>query len=282
MRPLKPQHPGGAPCAEAPGGLEIDVVRRLPHFTLHAALRCPAGSLTAVVGPSGSGKTTLVRILAGLDRPDAGRVLLDGTPWNDAGAGLCVPPQRRGLGYVFQEYSLLPHLSVWHNAVFRHSNHDLAEALLERLGIAHLKSARPAQISGGERQRAALVQALARRPRALLLDEPFSSLDPLTRHGLHEVLLGLKAELGIPMILVTHDIAEALRLGDRVHPLHQGRHAPEWLQAAAAVSGIALPPLGPCGRRRGTGPGAARADHAEHRAAPFTSALKAPTLAHER
>lgn len=267
----------------ATDGLVVDVTRRLDHFTLHAALTCPAGSLTAVVGPSGSGKTTLVRILAGLDRPDAGRVLLDGEPWFDKDAGVFVPPQRRGLGYVFQEYSLLPHLSVWKNAVFGHADAELAEELLSRLGIAHLRDVRPARISGGERQRAALVQALARRPRALLLDEPFSSLDPLTRHGLHEVLAGLRAELGIPMILVTHDIAEALRLGDRVHPLHQGRHAPRWLEEAAAVSGIALPPLGPCGRPRGTGPGAARSAPSHGNApGPFTMVSKLPILAAKR
>lgn len=265
-------------AAPAGGGLEVDVVRALDHFVLRASLHCPAGGLTAVVGPSGSGKTTLVRILAGLDKPDAGRVLLGGEPWCDREAGVFVPPQKRGLGYVFQEYSLLPHLSVWGNAMFGHANADLAEELLARLGIAHLRDVRPARISGGERQRAALVQALARRPRALLLDEPFSSLDPLTRHGLHEVLAGLRLELGIPMILVTHDIAEALKLGDRVHPLHQGRHAPEWLEAAAAVSGIDLPPLGPCGRPRGTGPGAARGARREV----FTSPVKLPILAAER
>lgn len=240
-----------APCP--PDGLRIDVSRRLPHFTLQAAFDCPAGTLTAVVGPSGSGKTTLVRLLAGLDRPDTGYVLMGETVWNDPAARIHVPPQKRGLGYVFQEYSLLPHLSVWKNVLFGNTDPELAASLLARLGIDHLREAKPAAVSGGERQRVALAQALARRPRALLLDEPFSSLDPLTRHGLHQVLADLKTDLHIPMILVTHDIAEAFKLGDRVHPIRNGRPDLDWLDAAARVSGFTPPEIGPCGRRRGTG-----------------------------
>jgi len=204
---------------------------RLPRsgFTIDLALACAPGRLLSLVGPSGAGKTSILRALAGLERPHAGRITLDGQTWVDTAQGICLAPQKRRVGYVFQEFTLFPHLTIRENAAFAAQDRRTADELLKRLKIWHLREARPEKISGGERQRAAICQALARSPHVLLLDEPFSALDALTRRNLREELKALKAELNIPIIHVTHDIREALYLGDEVLPVVQGKASPKWM-----------------------------------------------------
>ena len=204
---------------------------RLPRsgFTINLELACAPGKLLSLVGPSGAGKTSILRVLAGLEKPASGHITCGGFTWVDTAAGVYVPPQKRRLGYVFQEFTLFPHLTIRENAAFAAIDRQTADELLKRLKIWHLRDARPDKISGGERQRAAICQALARIPRALLLDEPFSALDALTRRNLREELKALKTELNIPIIHVTHDIREALYLGDEVLPVVQGKAAHKWM-----------------------------------------------------
>lgn len=210
--------------------LNASIRKRLPHFELNVELCCAPGRLTALVGPSGAGKTTLVRLLAGLERPDQGVITMGEAVWVDTTRRRFVPPRKRGLGLVFQDYCLFPHLSVRQNVAFAATQEHRVDELMERFGIHHLQHRKPSAISGGERQRAAFCQALARNPSLLLLDEPFSALDAATREALRKELKDLKTSLDIPVIHVTHDLAEARYLGDTILPVVSGRVAPDWLE----------------------------------------------------
>ena len=202
--------------------LDADVHHGLRAFDLELTLAVGDETL-ALVGPSGAGKSTLLRAVAGLERPDRGRIALDGEVWLDTDRGVDVPPERRSVGLVFQEYALFPHLSVRRNVAFGGASTAEVDEFLERFGIAALAAARPDAISGGERQRVALARALARRPRVLLLDEPLSALDAHTRSAVRGELRGLLAGLGLPVVLVTHDFEDAATLADRVGVLVEGR-----------------------------------------------------------
>ena len=208
--------------------LAARVVRRLPHFTLEADIACPVGTILVLTGPSGSGKSTLLRCIAGLEDLHQGRVTLGETVWRDTQLGIRVPVRRRGVGLVFQDASLFPHMTLAQNVAYAAADQALAEELLGLFGIAHLAGAFPATMSGGERQRGAICQALARRPRALLLDEPFSALDAATRLALRAQLLEVRDRFGIPIVHVTHDLAEAAQLGDAIVSINQGRLDPDW------------------------------------------------------
>jgi ABC-type sulfate/molybdate transport systems, ATPase component len=214
--------------------LTARLTKRLEHFSLDLELSCPAGSILVLTGPSGSGKTTLLRLLAGLDKPDAGRIALGDELWLDTEAGLFKGPQQRGIGLVFQEYSLFPHMTLAQNVAYATNDAKWARELLDTFGIAHLAGAKPGHMSGGERQRGALCQALARRPKALLLDEPFSALDPATRAALRQQLLLVRERFALPILHVTHDLAEAALLGDTVLALEYGHLAPGWFDTRVA------------------------------------------------
>jgi len=188
-------------------------------------LEVPAGSLTAVLGLSGCGKTTLLRVIAGFERAERGAVSLAGTRLDDGATFL--PPERRHIGYVPQEGALFPHLSVQDNVGFalarsKRRGKEVGR-LLEMVGIAPLATRMPNELSGGEQQRVALARALARRPQALLLDEPFSSLDASLRSRVREEVHALLREQGVTTVLVTHDQEEALSLADTVAVLRDGR-----------------------------------------------------------
>jgi len=214
--------------------LTAQLTKRLEHCIRDVDLACPGGSILVLTGPSGAGKTTLLRLLAGLDRPDAGRICLGGETWLDTDAGVLQRPRERGVGLVFQEYSLFPHMTLAQNVAYATSDRTFAQSLLDSFGIAHLSGARPGQMSGGERQRGALCQALARRPKALLLDEPFSALDAATRSALRQELLRVRDTFAMPIIHVTHDLAEAALLGDSVLALDQGRLDADWFDRQVA------------------------------------------------
>ncbi|HWQ24298.1 MAG TPA: ABC transporter ATP-binding protein [Gaiellaceae bacterium] len=189
------------------------------------SLEVADGEVVTVLGPSGSGKTTLLRVIAGLQRPDAGRVLLDGRDL----AG--VPPHRRGIGLVFQDHALFQHRDVWGNVAFglrmrgepRAAIDRRVGELLELVGLAGYERRSVATLSGGEAQRVALARALAPEPRVLLLDEPLGSLDRRLRDRLLDDLGRLFAELRVTALYVTHDQAEAFALGDRVAVMRAGR-----------------------------------------------------------
>ena len=216
------------------------------------AITVPAGRTLALVGPSGAGKTTVLRAVAGLERPAAGRVAVGDNVWSDAATGAWVPPERRRVGFVFQHHALFPHLTVAGNVAFAGAAPGDVGRLLDRLGVAHLAGERPARLSGGERQRVALARALARDPRLLLLDEPMSALDPHTRAGVRAELRAVLDGLGIPTVIVTHDLADAAALADDAVVIEAGtvtqRDTPARLASAPAtpfvraLAGVASPP----------------------------------------
>ncbi len=188
-----------------------------------------AGGLTVVAGPSGAGKTRLLRLLAGLDRPHAGRITLDSEVFADLAAGVHRPAHERRIGMVFQQPFLLPHRSVRSNVALavrtgsRPERRAEAIGLLEQVGAADLAHRRPGQLSGGQQQRIALARALAGRPRLLLLDEPFNALDLPVRDRLRGQVRDLVAATGLPTLFVTHDPDEVLALADRVLLAEHGR-----------------------------------------------------------
>jgi iron(III) transport system ATP-binding protein len=188
-------------------------------------LTVPAGSLTSVLGLSGCGKTTLLRAIAGFERAEQGEISLAGTILDDGRT--YVPPERRRVGYVPQEGALFPHLTVAGNVGFgltrAQRRGETVPAMLEMVGISRLAERLPHELSGGEQQRVALARALARRPQALLLDEPFSSLDATLRTRVREEVHSLLREQGVTTVLVTHDQEEALSLADSVAVLRDGR-----------------------------------------------------------
>jgi molybdate transport system ATP-binding protein len=175
----------------------------------------------ALVGPSGAGKSSVLRVIAGLARPEAGRVDLDGEVWVDVERRTFRPPEQRRVGLVFQEYALYPHLSVRQNVAF--GGKGRADELLERFGLSHLAAARPGNLSGGERQRVALARALARDPGVLLLDEPLAALDAHTKASVRVELEELLRGLDLPTLIVTHDYEDAVALADTVGVLVEGR-----------------------------------------------------------
>jgi molybdate transport system ATP-binding protein len=203
--------------------LRIDFTHSLRAFDANVQLTVEPGETLALVGPSGAGKSTTLRVVAGLTRADRGVVEANGETWLDTSRGVDVPPERRKVGYLFQEYALFPHLDVEANVRFGAPRGASVAELLDRLRIGGLARARVRELSGGERQRVALARALARRPAALLLDEPLSALDAHTKASVRTELHDLLTELGLPTILVTHDFDDAAALADRVGVLVDGR-----------------------------------------------------------
>jgi molybdate transport system ATP-binding protein len=208
--------------------LVVDVEKTLGEFALYAAFEA-AGGATALFGPSGAGKTSLINMVAGLLRPDRGRVVLDGETLFDSAKRIDVPAWRRRIGCVFQEGRLFPHLSVRHNLDYGRwmGGHDADPAafahVVELLDIGALLDRRPGKLSGGERQRVAVGRALLMRPRLLLLDEPLASLDEARKADILPYLERLRDEAEVPMIYVSHDAAEVKRIASRVVRLDGGK-----------------------------------------------------------
>jgi ABC-type Fe3+/spermidine/putrescine transport system ATPase subunit len=214
-------------------GGAVDVVGVSKYFGGVAALKSidlhiPSGSFFSLLGPSGCGKTTLLRILAGLESPDEGRILLDGRDITS------LPPEKRPFNIVFQRYALFPHLSVRDNIGFGLTTErskrlppneflTRVDHALSLVGLSDLAGRMPSEISGGQAQRVAVARALVKRPRMLLLDEPLSALDRNVRHAVREELLKIHSELGTTFLLVTHDQDEALSMSQRVALMNVGR-----------------------------------------------------------
>jgi ABC-type sulfate/molybdate transport systems ATPase subunit len=201
--------------------ITVDVQRALGPFHLNVIFAAPAG-ITALFGPSGSGKTLTLRCITGLLTPDGGRVALGPRVLYDRSAGVDLPTRDRRIGYVFQHYALFPHLSAAANIAY--GLHELSPAdrsarvkeLLEMVGLTGFADRRPQQLSGGQQQRVALARALAPGPDLILLDEPFAAIDSFVRDHLREQLRAIHARTEVPMILVTHDVADVRRLADTV------------------------------------------------------------------
>ena len=204
-------------------------------FQLNLDLQLPSEGITAIFGPSGSGKTTLLRAVAGLETNAKGRIQIGTHIWQDTSLGICLPTWQRPLGYVFQESSLLPHLSVVDNLNFglkralksagiALSDAQIAlQASVELLGIGSLLQRMPQELSGGERQRVAIARAIAMQPQLLLMDEPLASLDVARRQEIFHWLAKLRDELKMPMLYVTHSAEEVTRLADHLLVLDQGQ-----------------------------------------------------------
>jgi molybdate transport system ATP-binding protein len=204
-------------------------------FKLDLDVQLPGQGITAIFGPSGSGKTTLLRAVAGLEKNQQGRIQIGEHIWQDTQQGVYLPTWQRPLGYVFQESSLLPHLSVTDNLNFGlkrvlksagNAQSDAAKALqasIELLGIGSLLQRMPTELSGGERQRVAIARAIAMQPQLLLMDEPLASLDAARRQEIFPWLSKLRDELKMPMLYVTHSAEEVTRLADHLVVLDQGQ-----------------------------------------------------------
>src|SRR5712692_6088764 len=190
-----------------------------------------AGEFLTLLGPSGCGKTTTLRLVAGLERPDRGEVYLGGRPLSAAASGLFVPPERRGMGMVFQSYAIWPHMTVFENVAFplrelrvpRVELRDRVMAILGTVGLGGLHDRPAPMLSGGQQQRVALARALVSNPEVLLLDEPLSNLDARLREEMRFELRDMQARLGITSIFVTHDQAEAMTLSDHIVVMNAGR-----------------------------------------------------------
>jgi molybdate transport system ATP-binding protein len=209
-------------------GLQVNVSQDGP-IPLAASFTCAPGEVLALVGPSGSGKSTILRCIAGTYRPQHGSIRVNGETWFSAPGGVYLPPHRRAVGMVFQSYALFPHMTALGNvmAALGHvpakDREERARSFLEMVHLAGLEQRRPAELSGGQQQRVALARALAREPKVLLLDEPFSAVDKATRQRLYREIAELRRGLNIPVVLVTHDLDEAVMLADRMAVLHRGR-----------------------------------------------------------
>jgi molybdate transport system ATP-binding protein len=209
--------------------LSVEARSRLASFELDVSLSVENGRCLALAGPSGAGKTSLLRVAAGLLRPDTGRVTCGDEVWLDTSHDVDLVPEQRRCGYLFQEFALFPNMTAIGNVAFplrglgKTKRRSRAIELLDRFGMADRADASPDILSGGERQRVALARALARRPHALLLDEPLSALDSRTRARAARELSHVLSEVDVPTLLVTHDFLEAAQLGDRVGVIDEGR-----------------------------------------------------------
>jgi molybdate transport system ATP-binding protein len=204
-------------------------IRQTLPVPLDVEFACAPGDVLAIFGPSGSGKTTVLRAIAGLSRPTTAQIRCDGVTWHDSAERVWMPPHTRAVGFVFQEYALFPHLTALGNVMtalgHRPSSErrERAEALLARVRLNEHADRRPRQLSGGERQRVALARALAREPAVLLLDEPFAAVDRLVRRRLQDEIDDLRRSLDVPLVLVTHDFEDVIRLATHVLVLDRGR-----------------------------------------------------------
>jgi molybdate transport system ATP-binding protein len=201
--------------------LQLSLIKDLGRFRLDVSWQV-GNELAVLFGYSGAGKSVTFQMIAGLMEPEEGRVSLDDTIFFDSAAAINLAPQRRMLGYVFQDLALFPHMTIRQNILYgghglsKSEKEDMAGGMLKRFGISDLADRPPSRISGGQKQRVALARTLMRRPRALLLDEPFSALDTPTRQEMGRLLKEIQREYNIPVILITHDLQEACGLADRM------------------------------------------------------------------
>ena len=229
--------------------LSVDITQKLGDFTLRAQVNADAGG-TVVFGRSGSGKTSLINAIAGLSTPQSGRIVLNGRVLFDQAKQINLPPHQRRIGYVFQDARLFPHLSVARNLDFgaRFATKPLGDSarsqLIEVLGIGHLLARRPAALSGGEKQRVALGRALLSAPDLLLLDEPLAALDDARKQEILPYFERLRAQGGAPMIYVTHDMSEIVRLADRLVVMRQGTCAVQGLAEDVLADPANVPLIG--------------------------------------
>lgn len=207
----------------------VNITKRLDtaegSINAHFDLSINESEFLTIFGPSGAGKTTLMRMIAGLEIPESGMITVDGEVWFDSSKKINLTPQKRSVGFVFQDYALFPTMSVRENLLFAADNaqqRSNVDELIELVELTQLSHRLPATLSGGQKQRVALARALVRRPKILLLDEPLSALDPVMRQKLQDELSLIHERLGVTTLLVSHDIAETVKLSDRLAHVEAG------------------------------------------------------------
>ena len=233
---------------------DVDVAKRVVAqgraFDLAVQFRVDAHRL-ALFGPSGSGKSLTLQVLAGLVRPDRGRIVIDHEVWLDRSRNVELPARARCVGYVFQDYALFPHRTVqqnvaavlarWYPRSLTPTERRDIDALLEMFALTDIRHSYPVQLSGGQRQRTALARAVATRPRLLLLDEPFSALDSELRLRLRADLLDVQRRFGIPIVLISHDPDDLAQCADSVVVLHKGGVVNDTTDIASFPNAVARP-----------------------------------------
>ena len=211
--------------------LDVALETRFETFQLNLAFTALAGQTTVLLGESGAGKSTVLRLLAGLQMPYKGHIMLNGMTYFDSIQHIAIPPQRRPFGYVFQDYVLFPHLTVYENVAFglqaqhlpRQIIHQRVTEVMERINLSDYEQRLPSQISGGQQQRVAIARALALRPQLLLLDEPLAALDVQTRREVRQELRHILRDSGITTLMVTHQYLDAVLFGAQILVLDQGK-----------------------------------------------------------
>jgi molybdate transport system ATP-binding protein len=228
-----------SPVSEPVLAVEIQAQAPIP-LEVRFALR--AGEFAALVGPSGAGKTSILRAIAGLHRPQQARICCTGETWTDTARRLHLPPHRRRVALLFQTWALFPHMTALGNVMTalghrpRAEREAIAHALLARMHLEGLEHRRPATLSGGQQQRVALARALAREPDVLLLDEPFSAVDRPTRRALQADLRALHTDLAAPILMVTHDLEDAVAIADRLLVIDRGQLLQDGAPAAVMAN----------------------------------------------
>lgn len=211
--------------------LSVAIAKKLREFALDVAFTVTEGEALVLIGPTGCGKTMTLRSIAGLERPDRGSIICDGTPLYDSARRISVPPEKRHIGFVFQSYALFPHITALENVAYgpisrgvkRAKAIQIARDALAQVGLADFGAQRPMHLSGGQQQRVALARALAGEARVLLMDEPVAALDAQTRRDVRGELRGVIERIGVATIIVTHDHIDALTLGDKLCVMRQGQ-----------------------------------------------------------
>ena len=226
--------------------IEIDITKKLfsaqGEFTMALQLNIEQGEFISLFGQSGAGKTTLLRCLAGLEKPDAGSIKVNGESWFDSRSGAMLPARHRRAGYMFQDYALFPNMTVRGNLEFAlrpGANRQRVAELIELMGLGELQQRKPDTLSGGQKQRVALARALAAEPQLLLLDEPFSALDHGIRVRLQDEVMRMQRHFGLTTVMVSHDIGEVYKLSQRVMVIEQGSIAKQGSPAEVFKAGQA-------------------------------------------
>lgn len=211
--------------------LEIDIKGKLRDFQLDVSLKVAKGEILMLMGENGCGKTTILNAVAGLFTPEKGEIVVDGRILFDSENRINLPPDERNVGYVFQNYALFPHMSIYDNVAFGLRSRRLSrgevktrvESQLETFGLWEIRAAKASQISGGQKQRTALARALAIEPDLLLLDEPLSALDIIRQAAMRKELRERVRDCGVPSVMVTHDPRDVSTIGDQVCLVERGR-----------------------------------------------------------